>query len=404
MKKLNIFLLTLTLILFNLLVYNNVYAKGKLPSVSADGAVLIDATTGKVLYSKNANIQYPPASTTKIMTALLTLENCNLNDMVTIGKNPPKTDGSTIYLLENEQISVKNLLYALLINSANDSAVALAEHISGSVGEFANLMNKRALELGCTHTHFVNPNGLYDNNHRTSAMDLALIMRELVKHPEFSQISKTLAYRIPATNKCKDIRNLWNKNKLIQKNSKSYYPACEGAKTGYTIQSFHSYVASANKDGQRLIVALIHDKKKTFFQDAINLFNYGYNNFELVKLYSAGDIASTYKDNKNNITFNLLSPSDFYYVKEKDSTSSPSFILENKDLSSMSFRKGDAVLNMNISLNDSNIGSLKLLSDCDHLPNSFKNSKIKYFGIFIFIFMIILFLIINIKRKLRANN
>lgn len=404
MKKLNIFLLTLTLILFNLLVYNNVYAKGKLPSVSADGAVLIDATTGKVLYSKNANIQYPPASTTKIMTALLTLENCNLNDMVTIGKNPPKTDGSTIYLLENEQISVKNLLYALLINSANDSAVALAEHISGSVGEFANLMNKRALELGCTHTHFVNPNGLYDNNHRTSAMDLALIMRELVKHPEFSQISKTLAYRIPATNKCKDIRNLWNKNKLIQKNSKSYYPACEGAKTGYTIQSFHSYVASANKDGQRLIVALIHDKKKTFFQDAINLFNYGYNNFELVKLYSAGDIASTYKDNKNNITFNLLSPSDFYYVKEKDSTSSPSFILENKDLSNMSFRKGDAVLNMNISLNDSNIGSLKLLSDCDHLPNSFKNSKIKYFGIFIFIFMIILFLIINIKRKLRANN
>src|SRR3712207_4112182 len=313
--------------------------------------------------------------------------------MVTIGKNPPKTDGSTIYLLENEQICVKNLLYALLINSANDSAVALAEHISGSVDQFATLMNKRALELGCTHTHFVNPSGLYDNNHRTSAIDLALIMRELVKHPEFSQISKTLAYKIPATNKCKNIRNLWNKNKLIQKNSKSYYPACEGAKTGYTIQSFHSYVASANKDGQRLIVALIHDKKKNFFQDAINLFNYGYNNFELVKLYSAGDIASTYKDNKNNITFNLLSPSDFYYVKEKDSTSSPSFILENKDLSCMSFRKGDAVLNMNISLNDSNIGSLKLLSDCDHLPNSFKNSKIKYFGIFIFIFMIILFLI-----------
>nr|WP_242850597.1 D-alanyl-D-alanine carboxypeptidase family protein [Clostridium lundense] len=379
------------------------------PKVSADGAVLMDATTGEILYEKNIDKPYPPASTTKIMTALLTLEKCKLDEVVTVGKKPPLADGSKIYIYEGEKLKVKDLLYALLLSSANDCAEALAEHISGSTKDFAKLMNERAQELGCKNTNFVNPNGLYDDKHRTTARDLALIMRELVKHPEYTEIAKTLSYKIAPTNKSKLERPLWNGNKLIQKASMYYYANCEGGKTGYTTQSDHSYVASSIKNGQRLIVALIHDKKKTFFPDSINLFNYGYNNFELVKMYSKGDIVSNY--HQNNLNINLLAANDFYYVKDKNDTSKATINLENKDLTSMSFKKADAVLDASITLKDKSIGKLQLLSGSDHVTSSinyklFSNNMSRVLTTVISITLstiVIVFVIIR-KKKVRANN
>jgi D-alanyl-D-alanine carboxypeptidase len=248
MKKLTALIIFLIMILSPLAV--NVKASSSVPSVSADSAVLMDAETGEILYSKNMNAAYPPASTTKIMTALLTIEKCKLDDVVTVGKEPPLADGSKIYIFEGEQLKVKDLLYGLLLPSANDCAEALAEHISGSMDKFAVLMNKRAAELGCKNTNFVNPSGLYDENHKTSAYDLALILRELSKHEEFKEVATTLAYKIGVTNKSPVERPLWNENKLIQKYSGYYYPYCIGGKTGYTVQSAHSYVSVAEKDGQ----------------------------------------------------------------------------------------------------------------------------------------------------------
>jgi serine-type D-Ala-D-Ala carboxypeptidase (penicillin-binding protein 5/6) len=244
--------------------------------VAADGAVLMDAKTGSIIYSKNMNTAYPPASTTKIMTALLVLENCKMEDIVTIGKKPPNTEGNNICLIEGEEFTVGDLMHALILESANDCANALAEHISGSVESFAEKMNQRAKELGCRSSNFVNPNGLYHKYHKSSARDLALIMKELVKYPEFKAIATSKSYSIPQTNKTQRERLLPNRNKLLMKNSGVYYEACDGGKTGYTIQSKHSYVASATKDGRQLIVALVHDREKKFYRDTIKLFNYGF--------------------------------------------------------------------------------------------------------------------------------
>lgn len=399
------------IILLALFLNNTVSAAVKPPEVSADGAVLMDASTGEVIYSKNMTSPYPPASTTKIMTALLTLENCNLEDIVTIGPKPPLADGSKIYLEEGEQLKVKDLLYALLLASANDAAEALAEHISGTKEEFANLMNKRALELGATSTNFVNPNGLYDDKHKTSAKDLALIMRELIKHPEYTEISTTSSYKIAPTNKMKKERPLWNGNRLVQKSSQYYYKDCQGGKTGYTIQSDHSYVATAERNGQKLILALIHDKNKTYFKDAANLFDYGFNNFELAKLYSQGELVTKYE--KDDLSVPLLAEKDFYYVKEKNSSSIPAINLHNENTSifDKSFKKGDILSEGTVVLNDKSLGSLKLLAGQDYEPNKFLNAvtsekklpMIMYIATFTFLLLIFLLTIKKIKQNKRKK-
>lgn len=410
MKKICKFFLNV-IILLTLFLNSTVSAAVKPPNVSADGAVLMDASTGEVIYSKNMTSPYPPASTTKIMTALLTLENCDLEDIITIGAKPPFADGSKIYISEGEQFKVKDLLYALLLASANDAAEALAEHISGSKEEFAKLMNKRASELGATSTNFVNPNGLYNDNHRTSAKDLALIMKELVKHPEYTEISTTSSYKIAPTNKMDKERPLWNGNRLIQKSSEYYYKDCQGGKTGYTIQSEHSYVATAERNGQKLILALIHDKNKTYFKDAANLFDYGFNNFELTKLYSEGEVVTSYK--KDDLSIPLLAQEDFYYVKEKDSSSVPAINLDNKNTSifDKSFKKGDILSEGTVVLNDKSLGSLKLLAGQDYEPKKFLNTStspeklsiIKYIASFTFLLLILLLIIEKIKQNKRKK-
>lgn len=401
----------LTILLSSIIIFSNinlkVLAKEPEPTVSAEGAVLMDATTGEILYSKNMNAAFPPASTTKIMTALLTLEKCNLDDIVTVGKNPPFADGSKIYIFEGEQLTVRDLLYGLLLPSANDCAEALAEHISGSIDEFAKLMNKRAKELGCENTNFVNPSGLYNENHKTSAKDLALIMRQLSSMPEYKTIATTLATKIAPTNKNKEERPLWNENRLIQKNSRYYYDGIIGGKTGYTVQSEHSYVAAATRNGQRLIVALVHDKNKTFFEDSVNLFNYGFNNYKLEKLFSKGDEITNYKS--ENLTIPLIAGEDFYYVKEKNSNEVPTYTLPQTNLSDRSFKTGDILLEAPVTFSNKQIGNLKIASGTDHEIKpvfSFKsdskvNNNLLYFavpGI-----AIILLMAVFIKRYRRVR-
>lgn len=366
----------LLVVIFILLTSSNIYvfAKDSAPNVSADSAVLMDATTGTILYSKNMDDAYPPASTTKIMTALLTLENNKLDDMVTVGKNPPFVDGSKIGIFEGEEISIKDLLYGMLLLSGNDCAVALAEKTSGSTDAFAALMNKRAKELGCLDTNFVNPNGLYNENHKTSAKDLALIMQELIKHPEFREISSTFSYKIPPTNKHPEGINLANENKLINKNSMYYYKGAEAGKTGYTVQSSHSYVASATRNGQRLILALVHDKNKKFFEDSKTLFDYGFNNFELMPLYKKNDLVTTLKE--DNLSIPLLAAEDYYYVKEKSSTEIPKFEIVNKKLSDKSFSRGDKIIEASMEFNKEALPKLSLDSGIDHKLKTTFNEKL----------------------------
>lgn len=343
MKKRLALFTSITIFCFCIITFIPVQAKNSVPQVSADSVVLMDGTTGQILYGKNMNTPYPPASTTKTMTALLTLENCNLDDYVTIGKNPPEVDGSKIYLFEGEKIKVRELLYGLLLPSGNDCAEALAEHISGSIDNFAKLMNKRAKELGCTNTHFVNPSGLYDDKHRTCAKDLALIMKELIKHPDYIKIATTVSHKIPPTNKEPNGRPLWNENKLVQKYSSCYYPGCLGGKTGYTIQSKHSYVAAATRNNRTLIVALVHDCEKTFFDDSRSLLNYGFKNYESIKLFSKGDKLGDYKL-KNSTTVPLIASKDYYFTKKIGTNLKPSIkISVDKSKINNDFNKNDVI-------------------------------------------------------------
>ena len=382
-------------------------SKSIIPIVSADSAVLIDATTGEILYSKNKDVAYPPASTTKTMTALLTIERFKLSDVVTVGSNPPLADGSKIYIDKGEKLTVKELLYGMLLPSANDCAEALAEHISGSMPAFVKLMNARAKQLGCKNTNFVNPTGLYNKNHKTSSYDLSLIMRQLVKHSEYRIIATTSAYIIPPTNTSALARPLWNENKLIQKSSNYYYTGCEGGKTGYTIQSEHSYVAAVTRNGQRLIVALVHDKNGASFQEATNLFNYGFTNFELTKLYSKGDAVTTYKF--DNLDIPLLATQDFYYVQKKGTKGLPilKFIFKQKNLSSTSFKTVDYLLQANVTIKGKSIGTINLSSGEYHelkpltiVNEIFNKGTLRIFYSIISILAIAI-VILRVRKKIR---
>jgi len=362
MNKLITIILTALFLFFS--VVPTVSARVIPPAVSADSVVLLDATTGKILYEKNKDSAYPPASTTKIMTILLVLENSNLNDVVTVSKNAEIADGSKIFLVEGEKITVKELLYGLILASANDCAVALAEHVSGTTEKFVELMNKKAKSLGCTHTNFVNPNGLYNINHKTSAYDLSLIMQELTKYAQYTKIALTASYEIPPTNKSAKERPLLNGNRLIQKADQYYYPDCVGGKTGYTIQSKHSYIAVAIRNGQKLIVALVHDSKKTFFPDSRKLLDYGFDNFELFKQFNKNDAVSklTLKD---GTVIPLLASKDLFILKAKNSTLTPTVKIEENKTDLTSIKKGEVLGNAMISFAE-NSYTLDLTSGIDY--------------------------------------
>ncbi|WP_298837768.1 D-alanyl-D-alanine carboxypeptidase family protein [Clostridium sp.] len=364
MKKLIATLLTSLFLFLNISTTVQAIVKSPPAGISADSVVLLDATTGKLLYEKNKDTAYPPASTTKIMTILLVLENCNLNDVVTVSKNASLTDGSRIYLVAGEKLTVKELLYGLILASANDCAVALAEHVSGTTEKFAKLMNSRADALGCKNTNFVNPNGLYNVKHKTSAYALSLIMQELTKHPEFKVIATTPSYKMLATNKSKIRRPLWNENRLIHKNDPNYYSGLEGGKTGYTTESKHSYIAVATRNGQKLIVALVHDSKKTFFPDSRKLLDYGFNNFELVKQFSKNDVVSKLTLDDGTV-LPLLASKDLYIVKAKNSTlTATTKIVQNK-IDPSSIKIGELVNTAVISFGE-NTYTLNLISGINY--------------------------------------
>lgn len=206
------------------------------PTIQSEGAVVIDAATGTVLYGKNQNTRYYPASITKLMTALLVLENCQLGDTVTFSRTATENLESgavSLKLTEGDKLTVEQCLYGLLLKSANEVANGLAEKVSGSVSGFAGLMNQKAAALGCTGTHFVNPNGLNDSNHYTTPYDMALIARAAFQNDTLRKIDTTLSYKFPATKNAGE-RTITMGHKMMYSTDSRYYPGIIGGKTGYT--------------------------------------------------------------------------------------------------------------------------------------------------------------------------
>lgn len=273
-------------------------------STYCPSCILMETSTGKILYEKNAHEERYPASTTKIMTAILTLENCELTDTATVSHNAIYTvpEGySHASLREGEVLTIEQLLHALLIPSANDAANVLAEHISGSVNEFANLMNEKAKEIGCENTHFVNPNGVHDDEHVSTAYDLSLIGNYAMKNATFRQIVKKTSYTLPATNKyTKTDRSFNTTNDLIRENHSTakdnyYYPYATGVKTGYTGKAGNCLVASAQKNGLEVIAVVLGGGQTSegLSQrnlDCISLFNYAFDNYEMKTLCEKNEV------------------------------------------------------------------------------------------------------------------
>lgn len=286
MKKIGIAVLVVLMILNSMVL--SFADTEKAPVIEAKAAVLMDTSTGEVLFDKNMNQKMYPASTTKIMTALLVLENLKLSQIVTIDKETALTGGSQINLVEGEQITVEQLLYALLLKSANDAAVALAKEVSGSVPQFAELMNARAKDLGAQHTHFVTPNGLPNDNHYTSAYDLAMIAKGAMQNQEFRKLVATLKYTIPQTNKSA-ARELKNPNKLLYSKAKISvngvlrpfkYKGATGIKNGYTDEAGRCLVASAKRGDRELISVVLNTSADGKFADSIALLDYGFDNYK----------------------------------------------------------------------------------------------------------------------------
>ncbi|MCF6096630.1 D-alanyl-D-alanine carboxypeptidase [Thermovorax subterraneus] len=283
------------------------------PSIVGVAGVLMDVKTGQVLYEKNANQKLEPASTTKIMTAVLALERGNLSDTVTIRKEPTLVDGSRIYLEEGERLTLEQLLYGMMLNSGNDAAVAIAQHIAGSVSDFAKLMNEKAKSLGAENTNFVNPSGLPDKNHYTTAYDLALIARyALLNHPEFRKIVATKTFYIPWQGKEWD-RTLINHNKLLWN-----FEGADGVKTGYTRSAGQTIVASATRNGWQLLAVVLKSQGRNIYADAKALLEYGFNNFEKRELIKKGEVVE-----KLPVRFgtpvDLVTSADFSAVVERGS-------------------------------------------------------------------------------------
>ena len=256
----------------------------QMSDINEDSAVLMDADNGAILYSLNRDTQRIPASITKIMTCLLVLEGTEMSDIVTMteaGMAEAYSGSANVNPVLGEEFTVEQCLYRMMLKSANDIAAELAAFTAGSVPAFCDRMNERAAQIGCTGTHFNNPNGLPGDDHYTTAYDMALIMRECLRNETFRQIISTTRYTVPPTNMTASERVYDNHCKLIQPADDRYYEYCIGGKTGYTDLAWRTLVTAAEKDGQTLICVTMHGPNAQDFIDTKNLFEYGFNGFSL---------------------------------------------------------------------------------------------------------------------------
>lgn len=262
--------------------------------LEAETAVLMEQHSGKILYDMNSSQRMEPASITKVMTLLLALEHGDLTDVIVVGDEIKQIsdDSSKVPLLEGEQLTLEDLLYGLMIKSGNDAAMTIGVHISGSVEAFVELMNKRARELGCTGTNFVNPHGYQDANHYSTAMDMAIIARAGMQNETYRTIVGTPSYTIPKNNVRESDTVIRSKNQFIgRSNDMEYqYQYGTGVKTGYFSDAKHTFVASATKDGVDLIAVVMRSSQKGKWIDATRLMEYG---FAVCRPYSLEELYET---------------------------------------------------------------------------------------------------------------
>ncbi len=301
--------------------------------IYSEAAILIEEKTGKILYEKNIHDRKYPASTTKILTAILAIENCDLNETQVASQSAIsalKPGYTKANIQVGEEFTIDELISVMMIQSANEAANIIAEHISGSVEEFSKLMNQKAKEIGCLDTNFVNPNGMHSENHYSTAYDMALIARYCMKNEKFREYASLREASLPRTEYWQDEqvekngeRIFYNTNNMMQKDNKFYYPTCIGIKSGFTTPAKNCLVSASNRNGFELISVILHaesteDGQSARYIDTINLFNYGYENYKLsdiLKEYNMSDTSEENNEIVGKITNSIEDTTNF--IEEK---------------------------------------------------------------------------------------
>jgi D-alanyl-D-alanine carboxypeptidase (penicillin-binding protein 5/6) len=413
-KRIAFYILVFMCLLVN---FNIVYAT---PAILSESAVLIDASSGTILAQKNADKKMYPASLTKIMTAILAIELGELTDVITVDDDTPfEIEGSHIALEPGEILTLKDLLYALMLPSANDAASVIAKHYGGSLENFVKMMNQKAKELGAYNTNFTNPHGLHDTNHYSTAADLALITKYTMENDTFRKIVSTTKYEIQTTNKKDEPRYFTTLNKLIYNTSYNqiyvdgayispYYEYATGAKTGYTPQAGNCLVATAKKDGTELIAVTMKGISLEMYQDAHNLFNYGFEEYESATLVGKNTFIKNIKiPSGDSKEISLITESDLTALIKKDTLDDIKSNVYIDDIT-LPIEKNSVIGKIEYTLDNKVIGAVNLIS-----PISVKSTAqegqgnifltiVKFIG-FLILFAAVSILLLKIYNDIRIR-
>lgn len=389
-------------------------------NLSGESAILIDGDTGQILFGKNPNMELYPASTTKIMTGILAIELGHMDDTVTIDDEIVQlTDGSHIALEPGERLNFEDLLYALLIQSANDAALAIAKHISGDIDKFVDLMNEKARELGALNTNFVNPNGLTHEDHITTAYDLSLMAKYAMENPKFRDIVANYHYEIPETNKKDETRYLNSNNRLLYSSRKIdvdgesipiKYEGATGIKTGYTVAAQNCLVASATRGDRNLIAVVLKANGREVFSDIHQLFNYGFDNYKKVNIATRGQVVDNIQVSDGiSSTVEGAIEKDLFACVPKGGTDNIERVISLKESIEAPIKKGQALGTVAYYLEDQLLAESNIISTLNIEKNM--TSKItdkmpsKWYGLGILLIGIVLIRlhILKMRRKRRRR-
>lgn len=336
--------------------YAETQLNNPVPEIIGTAGALIDTKSGQFMYGKNENQRMFPASTTKILTTLIALEKGKLDDPVRITEEPTKAGGSRVYLQQGETLTLEQLLYCVMLNSANDAAVAVAVHIGGSVEGFAKLMNEKARELGAVDSNFTNPNGLPDTNHYTTAHDLALISRAAMNNAKFREIvaAKTIDInRIP-----KDaLTRLINHNKLLWR-----FEGANGIKTGYTVAAQQCLVGSAKRNGREVIAVVLGSVGQGIWKDVTKLLNYGFDNFQTITIVERGKQIQRVDISGSDNSVQAVTANDFSYVNDKKIPNRPEMQVKITKGLHAPISKGSKIGQLIFSMDGAELGRVDLLA------------------------------------------
>ena len=402
-KKIIISMIFIAIIMTNCIF---VYATNDL-NVDAKASLIIEENSGKVIHEDNSNVQNYPASVTKILTAILTLENCELTDTVTVSKTAISNipSGYVIApLFVGEQMSVEDLLYALMLKSANDAAYVLAEHVGGSVEGFSEMMNKKAEELGCKNTHFVNPNGIHNSDHYTTAYDMYLIARYAMKNEEFVKIVSTYQHTLSVTNKySKNDRIMKNTNSFVNPSSRYYDENVKGIKTGTTLQAGNCLITNISKNGFDVITVILGARtSESKFSETKKMMNYVFDNYEFTQIHKKGDVIKNIeveKATKETKSLNLVISDDIKAInniKIKAEKIEPEISLNDEIIAPIS--KGQELGTIKYTVDGLEYNA-KLLAENDVIKKTYYVEILLGIGVFI----IIVSVVIIIKKRPRKR-